>query len=462
MYKSIVSMPVPSRSRSLRGPQKQVVYYTRCACNKWSCVVLLTCEAKTTEIPRSTHRPAASTASAIPERAKITAGTKSLLPQRRTSNLREASSKPRPRPPVERRQPSPSKEPEPSKSPPLVRSPEKTSLPLPRVDWSAPLVRPPSTSVGTGLKKASHSRHQSQTQVSRGQTTTGLNARQGELPPPNKATKIPPVTSSDSKPPLISSSWPEVTALQTELLQLHLFHSSYLHRNLEWQTNAETNLRQKYDHLAQAYRATLAEEKETQRQANYHALAAWIDASHRDRGWDGSSDQIQTLSSVVQDVSDISAGSKYGQLVGIFEDWIQEADTIRRERRNDHSRTKIKNISSFIDPLPPSWKNDVSLLATKLELCVRRLQSLDILQSGETAILNSNASLVRILLGFGEIITLMVEELSVMGTLESDLVRSERAWVNRCTEELVSSPPDLSEDRVGIWRQERASSAKRL
>lgn len=350
------------------------------------------------------------------------------------------------------------------------RSPQKAALSLPRVGRSA------SVHSTSGLMTANAglpgiSRRQSQ--VVRGQTV-GQVGKQKETAAPlsekrqhtvpgqsnysKKITRPSPTTASvpngreEPSVALISSSWPEIAALQTELLQLNLFHSSYLQRNIEWRTHAETSLRENYDHIANTYRSTVAEEKETQRRLNFQALSVWIESARKDRGWEGFSEQIQTLSSIVQDVSDISANSgKYAHVIRVFEDWFQNAGEIRKDRDNSDQMKRTNGNAMFINPLDTSWKRDLYLVTSKLELCARRLQSLDILQ-GESEVLNySGSALVRILLGLGEMITLMVEELDTMRMIENDIIRSERAWVTQRTEQLASSPPDLREDRVGIW-----------
>lgn len=366
-------------------------------------------------------------------------------------------------------------------------SPRKPDMPPPRSTRSSSL-RQPLVSSGFGSSTtvpAVYSRHHSQTV--RAQTTTNHPAKQADATAassstmttqrvrprfntfqqsfsPKKTVKPPtPTTSGGSArlgsddSSLIPSSWPEIAALQTEILQLSLFHSSYLQRNAEWQASAEASLRKKYDLVAEAYRSTLAGEKETQRRLNLHALNLWFENSRENRGGAAFSEQIQTLSSIVQDVSDLSDKSgKYEQAVRVFEDWFEEADQIRQRRDRSDQGTGIKEVAVFVDPLDVSWKKELYALTTRLGLCARQLQDLDILGHGaadadEGRRLNHDSALVRIVTSLGEMITLMVDELNTMRTIERDIVRLEREWVSRRTELLLASPLE-PEDRVGIWK----------
>ena len=448
-------MSLPSRSRSLREPQKKVesipvrtsILYT--GSFKSADIVPLLQKAG------QTHHRSSATASAIPERAK----TKSLLPQRRPSGLGNgdgnSTSRPNTRPPSTHQQ-SPSKgSTTPSMSEASLRKP---SIPPPRSDRSTPSIRRPSTAAISSMKTSTTPRHSSR-QIVHAQASK-ISGK--EAPPNNKPINKPKPSAStlragndhqqsNTTNSLIPSSWPEIAALQTELLQLHLFHSSMLHRNIEWQNNAEKNLHQKYNDLVHAYKSALAVEKEAQRCWNYQALAAWMDSSARQ----GFSQQIQALSNVIQDVSDIRTSSRYANVTSTFEDWIQMTENIRKDR-DDHSMTKGSTIA-FIDPLDPSWKEDVSLLTSKLELCNRRLQTLDIMQSRQThdMLVNHHASsaLVRILLGLGEMMVLMVEDLNAMRLLEREIMSSEKSWMRSRSDQLlaVSSHRDLREHRVGVW-----------
>lgn len=254
-----------------------------------------------------------------------------------------------------------------------------------------------------------------------------------------------------------------------ELLQLNLLHSSYLQRSTEWQTDAEASLRKKYDSVAGTYRSVLAEEKETQRRLNFQALAIWLQntcENHSPAGHDFA-EQIQTLSSIVQEVSDLSDRSgRYTRAIQVFEDWFRKADRIRRYRdRLDYEKSEEEEEGLFVDPLGNTWKQELYALNTKLELCARQLQSLDILgfEMDEACRLNddnnnnknnNDSALLRLLMCLGYMITMMIDEVNAIRMIEGDIVRCEREWVTQRTEELTATVSSLKprEDRVGIWK----------
>ena len=344
-------------------------------------------------------------------------------------------------------------------------------------------LRQPPVSAGLGARTGplGHSRHHTSSQLVRGRTTSQLTKQTDPTPPstaqrtkpqfttfqqsfsPKKQTRQAPVpapTASIGKvpdPSLIPSTWPEIAALQTELLQLGLFHSSYLQRNVEWQATAETSLRKKYDSVARTYHSTLAAEKERQRLLNLHALNLWFENTRENHGGPDFSEQIQTFSSIIQDVSDLSDNSgKYAQAVRVFEDWFEEADRVRRCRNQPVQKPGINESGVFVNPIDVSWKRQLYALITKLELCARQLQGLDILgygdpEVGEDRQLSEGSAVVRVVLGLGEMITLMVDELNAMRTIENDTIRAEREWVRQQTEQLSTAPSE-ADDRVGIWK----------
>ncbi|GAB1214411.1 hypothetical protein ATERTT37_003573 [Aspergillus terreus] len=240
---------------------------------------------------------------------------------------------------------------------------------------------------------------------------------------------------ADLDPSLIPSSWPEIAALQTELLQLSLLHSTFLRQNTEWEATAESEIRDLYDSVATDYRGVLKEERELQRQLNGQALHHWFKNCREHNGRQGFAEQIQVLSQVLQEE---------------FESWLQQADEIRNLR---HYTEEALGPVVFIDPLNAAWKEEVYLTTMKLELCSRQLQSLDILGYGEVERLESS-TLLRVAKGLEEMANSMVEELNAIRKIEADIVRSERQWVSQLAGQLPTPKPlHDSTPRVGMWRQ---------
>ncbi|KAJ5688576.1 hypothetical protein N7462_002968 [Penicillium macrosclerotiorum] len=249
---------------------------------------------------------------------------------------------------------------------------------------------------------------------------------------------------------LIPSSWPDIAALQTELLQLSLFHSNSLERHAEWQSESESHLRKHYDAVADQYRALQANEKTRQRQLNTQALACWAQKCRDHQGPIAFPEQIQILSQVLQEISDLATSrtsGRYISVVDMFEKWFQQAESIQHTRESSSLFDRVV----FIDPLDRQWKDEAQALHAKLELCARQLQSLDILGFGDVERLEQSA-LIRIVRGLDESIQLMMQELRAMRTLEAEVVRSEREAVSQIATHQTGQRREFRTARVGIWK----------
>lgn len=254
-------------------------------------------------------------------------------------------------------------------------------------------------------------------------------------------------------PTLISSSWPEIAALQTELLQLNLLHSSAVQRSVEWQTESEALLQKKYDSVAATYKSILEDEREKQRRLNAQALGIWFKNSRERRDRQGFSEQIQLFSQVAQEISALSGpDGRYTLVIQEFEDWFQAVDEIRESRSRPSSGSMMGNMS-FIDPLCPEWKNELNELLMKLELCAKQLQSLDILGYGELEQLEDSA-LLRIANGLRDMTDTMISEIKTIRAIEADILRLERLWVGQYADRLIETRPAKEDgERVGAWRK---------
>lgn len=367
------------------------------------------------------------------------------------------------------------KTPAPSFAPPsprkhqALRSPAqppspKTDMPPPPRPTRSSSMRQPSVNARTAPPAAvrSHTRHRSQmvpasakpteptsiAQKSRAQFST-YQQHYSPKKPTRHPTPTPAPPGADSL--LIPSSWPDIAALQTELLQLSVFHSTSLQRHADWKSDSESSLRKQYDAVAGQYRSLLAHEKDHQRQLNTQAISCWQQNCQDHCGPHGFPEQIQVLSRVLQEVSDLTAGGgggggRYTRAVQVFEKWFQQADHIRRFREP----AGTVDATVFIDPLDRAWKEETHALHAKLELYARQLQSLDILGFGEVERLEHSA-LARVAQNLTEFIQFMTQEIRAMRTLEADLVRAERECVSRLATGLAGLPRETNAPRPGVW-----------
>ncbi|KAJ5143359.1 uncharacterized protein N7515_002146 [Penicillium bovifimosum] len=337
-------------------------------------------------------------------------------------------------------------------------SPKKSEmLPPPRPTRSASMRQPVSAGKGPPAVARTHTRHKSQLVQSAKQAepTPATGQRPRLLPTyqrpssPKKFSKPPtptPGTNAQSSNLLIPSSWPDIAALQTELLQLSLFHSNSLQRHTHWKSDTESCLRKKYDDIAGQYRSVLADETQRQYKLNIQALELWLSSCHGHPCQHDFSDQVQILSGILQDVSDMISGvggGEYSRTVEIFENWLNQAELVRHGRVSGDV-----DIDIFIDPLTRGWQESLHALIVKLELCARQLQVLDI-PAFEGL---EQSALARASKKLAELIQFMLQEIRAIRTLEAEIVRSERDSVSLVATRLAGPTREIRAPRVGVWR----------
>ncbi|KAJ5769799.1 uncharacterized protein N7511_001850 [Penicillium nucicola] len=347
--------------------------------------------------------------------------------------------------------------------PPITRrppSPKKTDMPPPPRPTRSSSLRQPVTATKALPTVRGHTRHRSQMVLNtktEPRPTSPLKPRaqystyQQHAPKKTSKPPTPVAGQADTSNLLIPSSWPDITALQTELLQLSLFHSSALQRQAEWKSDAETRLRKKYDGVSGQYRSLIIDETRRQCELNAKALGLWLSNCQEHHSLHDFPEQIQILSRVIQEVFDMISlnssdrGGKYTSAVADFEEWIEQADVIHQTRGGNRT-----DVATFIDQLPRSWKDTLQELSLKLELCARHLQSLDVLGFGEIEQLGS-AALTSLITKLGELMQLMTQEIRVMRALEAEIVRIERDSIAHLATQLTESSRGMQAPRVGVW-----------
>ncbi|KAL4947532.1 hypothetical protein BDW69DRAFT_178225 [Aspergillus filifer] len=456
-------MPIPTRSAPGRDPRKQIAPAGRAVSGLKppSTITQSKDETPSKTLPSKTT----TTSSTLPTRRQSIIRPSGLKPPSSTSNKPSTPSTSTRT--VARRPTSPIKKDDAPKSQ-IARpaSPKKTNMPPPpRPARSASLRQPPTLTAGTPTAPRGHTRHQSQvvTPASKplqtAQATTTPRARNQfstyqQQFSPKKTTNTSTPTPTTSAPPeqvssLIPSSWPEIAALQTELLQLCLLHQSGLQRNEQWESEAKAQLRSKYNSVAGDYRAILNDEKKSQRKLNGQALQCWLKNSREHKGQHGLGEQVRILSQIAQEVYDVSDahGGRYTLAILEFESWLQRVERIQSARR----LVVGQEGEDFIDTIHRNWKEETNALIMKLELVQRQLQSLDILGYGEVEALGASA-LLRTVKGLDDLVSQMVEELKMVRRIETDIVKTEKQRVSQLAQQLVEMHPreDPSIPRTGF------------
>lgn len=276
---------------------------------------------------------------------------------------------------------------------------------------------------------------------------------------PRKAVKTPTPATSNSvnSDSLIPSSQPNVAALQTELLQLCLLHSSSAKKDAEWRTKSERELQKKYNFIAGDYCSLVQREKEAQRRINLQALEHWSANVGKNIGRSSFAEQIQSFSKLIQEVADLTEPhrGRYVQVTRVFEDWFNRVEEILQSRKKGNCSEQDITIGmqELVEPLDREWKGEILVLNTKLELCLRDLQSLDIWVNDESLENIQESSLLRIAHSHRALLTSMTEELNAMRAIEAEVVRLERSWTTDVIDRL--KPRDVTDatQRTGLWKR---------
>ncbi|KAL4984052.1 hypothetical protein BDW68DRAFT_167660 [Aspergillus falconensis] len=453
-------MPIPTRSVSVRETRKQPA----------------------ATVGRTVPNPKLSTTSQLTEEAPSKTES-STIPTRRQSLVRPShlripsSAKPTtlptstrtvgrtPTSPVKRNETVKQQNGEPA-------TPKKTDmLPPARPVRSSSLRQPTSSSSGTPTVPRGHARHRSQI-VTPGtkalqapSTATSIASRSRNqfstyqqqysqkktLKPPTPT----PAAGPDQASSLIPSSWPEVAALQTELLQLSLLHQSLHQRDDQWERDAKAHLRRKYNSVASDYRAILNEEKESQRKLNGQALHYWSKNSGEHNGQQGFAEQVQLLSQLAQEVYGLSdSHGRYTLAILAFEKWLQTVEITQAARAHVEQEGE-----DFIDPIRRAWREETNSLIMKLELASRQLQSLDILGYGDVEA-PSGSALLRTARSLGDLVSQMVEELGVIRKIEAFIVESESTRVSHLAQQLLETRQreEPAMPRTGLWTRSALKS----
>ena len=276
---------------------------------------------------------------------------------------------------------------------------------------------------------------------------------------PRKVVKTPTSATSNSvnSDLLISSSQPDVAALQTELLQLCLLHSSSAKKDAEWRTKSERELQKKYNSIAGDYCLFVQREKEAQRRINIQAIEHWSANVGKNINRGSFAEQVQSLSKLIQEVADLTEPhrGRYTQVTRVFEDWFNGVEEILqfRKKENRSEQDTTVEIQELVEPLDREWKGEILVLNTKLELCLRDLQSLDIWVDDKSQENIQESSLLRIAYSHRELLTSMMEELNVMRAIEAEVVRLERLWAADVTDRLKARDVIGTTQRTGLWKQ---------
>ncbi|KAF1951696.1 hypothetical protein CC80DRAFT_453545 [Byssothecium circinans] len=207
---------------------------------------------------------------------------------------------------------------------------------------------------------------------------------------------------------------PEIIALQTELLQLHLLHQVSAQTTMRWELSAQKSLRVKFDEVASLYQVMREYERLGLEQKNVLALREWNGANAPS----GLVEHIQALSGPLNELpSLLDSGGRYRQLVHDFDRWISNVEEVLT-MRNCHDSL---GHSASIEGLGDRWKEENAVLTRKLTSLLRDLDRLPPTARG--------SSIACIVETCKQLLEGLTDELQVMQVIEHDVVAKEKQWV---------------------------------
>jgi hypothetical protein len=208
---------------------------------------------------------------------------------------------------------------------------------------------------------------------------------------------------------------PEITSLQSELLQLHLLHASSAEVTQQWHLDARRCLHKKFEEVASFYRAMLQSERAGQEQKNLQALVEWSRGSSSV----GLVEYIQILSGPLHELpSLLGAGGRYERLIGEFEHWISRVEHLSSRRLT--STLNDGNLDS-VEGLGDSWKAENAALIRKVTSFARDLDQVQHPSEG--------SSIASIVDTCKALLNGLSEELHVIQAIEAAVVAKEKEWV---------------------------------
>lgn len=232
---------------------------------------------------------------------------------------------------------------------------------------------------------------------------------------------------SPSKLPANVAISSETSRLQTELLQLHLLHRDADAVTASWHASARNRLKSRFESLVEADKTVSKDEAALEEARNIAALAAWA-ADGQDL-----ENRVQALDGILSGLWSLGEpGGRYARVVRTFEKWF-DAMVVSVEARRRAGGVGVlteDNEVAFIRELDPAWKEEVSLLAAKLDGWRRQLSKLQMYHH-EADQESGGSSLARILSGCRAQTHDMLAELDLMEQMERDAISQEAAWIKK-------------------------------
>jgi hypothetical protein len=241
---------------------------------------------------------------------------------------------------------------------------------------------------------------------------------------------------------------PETRRLRDELLQLQLMHCGSQASLRRFESDARLKLESRLDALTHQNEAVLALEKHRDRCTSHTALRAWLP-----EGDDAKDSKLQQLATCLRDLDSLTTeNGAYSNLMSEFQSWFEHMVLTIDTRKPSRETTNEKLL--FVEPIDPSWLQEVARIQRKLENLRQTLHNLG----------GSDAGGIQfILTSYQGLANNMYEELETCVSIHSVALEQDKAWVEKSLKTLLEGEISVAQQpevmrRKGIWDAHAAKS----
>lgn len=228
----------------------------------------------------------------------------------------------------------------------------------------------------------------------------------------------------------------------------------------EWEISAKEKLGRRFEDLVQRDRESGEREREEIGRLNTEALRRWKDVGVPGLGL---GEKIRILSEVLSGAYGIcdGKGARYNKIVRTFERFLERTQDVLDLRERNGSEVKEEEEEEeemFIEPMPSEWKDEIFHVERKLQGWKADLESLGNPDSytcnneAQGRVTTARSTMSIILEKLSEAVEGMLAELSMMRSLEDEIMRREEEWIEK-----MNRNDDESESEGvvagAIWRR---------
>jgi hypothetical protein len=239
----------------------------------------------------------------------------------------------------------------------------------------------------------------------------------------------------------ISHDSPGIRLLRDELLQLQLMHSGSQATLRQFESDARLKLESRFNALTNQNEAILALEKHRDRCTSHTALRAWLP-----EGDEARDNKLQQLATCLRDLDSLTAeNGAYSSSMNEFQTWFEHMIIAIDTRTPSQETTNEKLL--FVEPIDPSWLQEVARIQRKLENLRQTLHDLGVADAG---------GIRFILSSYQGLANNMYAELETCVSIHGIALEQDKAWIEKSLKNLLEGEITVAQQpqpihRKGIW-----------